>query len=308
MRPILITGATGFVGSYLTNYFAEKGYPVVAMCRQLHKARKKFSRKVASERWDGESGRFLQPLFEPQMVIIHLSGENIAGGLWTAARKRAILESRVKSSRAILSALQERAEPGMMLFQASAVGYYGPDASEGVSESAPAGSGFLAEVCRAWEDATAEVSEMGIPRCVFRLGLVLGPGGGFLKRLEKLFRWYLGGHPGSGGQWVSYIHLADVAGALEHLMNQPELPPLANLVTPHPLPAAEFYRELGNYWGRPSWLHAPEGILKLVGGEMARELLLGSQKALPDVLQKSGYRFRYPDLQSALPACSGKAP
>ncbi len=183
------------------------------------------------------------------------------------------------------------------MLQASAIGIYGNRGAEILTEAAKAGTGFLAEVGQQWEAAIA------LPRttklAILRIGVVLGAGGGFLEKVVPLFKLFAGGHLGSGRQYISWIHLDDVIGAMLFLLKKQQ-GGIYNLTAPQPITARELFRELGQTLKRPSWLHAPGFALKLLYGEMAGEVLLGGQKVLPVALQQAGYKFRYPEIQTAL--------
>ncbi|MFH1915416.1 MAG: TIGR01777 family oxidoreductase [Pseudomonadota bacterium] len=295
MRAI-IAGGTGFIGQALVAELRGAGWEIVVLSRSPGKVAEVFGHGVIGMRWDGSDWL---DLLGPDTAVVNLAGENIAAGRWTSEVKRRILESRVNAGRALVKAVGEApSRPGVFV-QASAVGYYGPRDTDPLDESAESGSGYLAEVCRAWEGSTAEVEAMGVRRVIVRTGMVLGHGGA-LARMLPPFRFFLGGPPGSGEQGVSWIHLDDEVGAIRYLMENPVARGAYNLTAPTPVRFRKFARILGQTLGRPSRLKAPAFALRLLFGEMADEVLLSGQLALPTRLVEAGYTFRHPDLEGAL--------
>jgi len=274
-QKIVITGGTGFIGRELVSRLLQDGHTVTVFTRQAGATPNGL--KVHYLPWNPlETGDWYQAL-DGQDVLVNLAGSNIAGGLWTAARKRQILESRIQAGQALVAALQKIANPPHTLLQASGIGFYGSQGDTLRDESAEAGTGFLAGVARAWEAASADAPVSR--RIVLRIGVVLGHGG-FLSRVKLPFRFFVGGHLGSGRQWFSWIHLTDLISAMIFLM-QPDQPAgIFNLSSPNSVRARDFYRTLGQTLHRPSWLHVPEFALKLLLCEMAEELLLPSQRAI----------------------------
>lgn len=295
MRAI-IAGGTGFIGQELVRELHGAGWEIVVLSRSPGKVADVFGQGVIGMRWDGGDWA---SLLGPDTAIVNLAGENIAAGRWTAGVKRRILESRVNAGQALTAAVRAApAKPGVFV-QASAVGYYGPRGDTTVDETTESGTGFLAEVCRAWEASTQDIEAMGVRRVVIRTGMVLGHGGA-LARMLPPFRWFVGGPPGTGRQGASWIHLADEAGAIRFLMEEPEARGAYNLTAPTPVRFRKFARILGQTLHRPYRLNVPAFALRLLFGEMADEVLLSGQLALPARLIEAGYRFRYPDLEGAL--------
>ncbi|WP_285905987.1 TIGR01777 family oxidoreductase [Pseudodesulfovibrio pelocollis] len=301
MRAV-IAGGTGFIGQALVAELRGAGWEIVVLSRSPAKVAEVFGHGVIGMRWDGSG--WLE-LLGPDTAVVNLAGENIAAGRWTAEVKRRILESRVNAGRALVKAVAEApAKPGVFV-QASAVGYYGPRGTEPLDEGEGAGNGYLAEVCRAWEASTAEVEAMGVRRVIVRTGMVLGNGGA-LARMLPPFRYFVGGPPGSGMQGVSWIHLDDEVRAIRFLMENPVARGAYNLTAPAPVRFRRFARILGQTLGRPYRLKAPAFALRLLFGEMADEVLLSGQLALPTRLVEAGYEFRHPDLEGALADLLGK--
>jgi hypothetical protein len=231
--------------------------------------------------------------------VIHLAGETIAGR-WTAAKKKAIRESRVLGTRHMAAALAGAPSPPRVFICASAIGYYGNRGDELLTEDSPPGQGFLAEACREWEAATQIAPHAGIRTVNLRLGLVLSPKGGALGKMLTPFKLGLGGKIGSGQQWWSWIHIDDIVGAVHHILHNNSLTGPVNLTAPNPARNAEFTRELASMLRRPAFFHVPEFTLRLAFGEMADETLLSSARAVPARLRATGYEFRFPTLRGSL--------
>ncbi|MGE4503705.1 MAG: TIGR01777 family oxidoreductase [Desulfovibrionaceae bacterium] len=298
MRVIVI-GGTGFIGRHLVRRIMDTGLDVVILSRRPSKVAEIFKRHVIGLEWDGCTAKGWGHMVSADTRIVNLAGESIAEGRWTARKRKRILESRVNAGLAVLDAVRHAEEKPALLIQGSAVGYYGARGAERLDEAAPRGSGsFLSAVTRDWEASSAEVEGLGVPRAVVRTGMVLGPGGALAKMLPA-FRLGLGGRLGKGDQGVSWIHLDDAVGALLFLM-QKRLPGIFNLTAPNPVPNREFARELGRALRRPAVLPAPGFALKLALGQMAEEVLLSGQFAVPTGLLEAGYRFAHPDLGPAL--------
>lgn len=302
LPPVIVAGGTGFIGAPLCRALAAQGRPVVRLTRRRDGDARPPGGEglVSGVFWDGRTTQGWGHLAEGAAALINLAGENISGGRWTARRKRRILESRVLAATALAqAAVQAARKPGAFL-QGSAVGYYGDTGQEPVDESAPHGKGFLAEVCRQWEEASRCVEDAGVRRLVVRTGVVLGRGGGALEKMLPPFRWFLGGPLGDGRQIMPWIHLQDQVNALLFLLDNKRARGVFNLTAPQAASNLEFSRELGRVLSRPSWLAAPAPVLKLLLGEMAVELLLSGCRAVPARLAEHGFQFSHPELRGAL--------
>ncbi|CCH49262.1 TIGR01777 family oxidoreductase [Pseudodesulfovibrio piezophilus] len=295
MRAI-VAGGTGFIGRALIDELRDNEWEIVVLSRTPGKVAEVFGAGVIGMRWDN---RDWPDILDKDTVIVNLAGESIAGGRWTEARKKRILESRVHAGQRIVEAVRLADSLPGALIQASAVGYYGIRESSTVDERNGPGEGFLAEVARQWEQSTAVLEEMGVRRAVIRTGVVLGDGGA-LKQMLPAFKLFMGGPPGSGLQGVSWIHMADEVGAIRFLMENGETSGIFNLTAPNPVQFRKFARLLGETLGRPYSLNAPAFALRFLFGEMADEVLLSGQLALPSRLQEAGYAFRFPELEAAL--------
>ncbi|HPH97481.1 MAG TPA: TIGR01777 family oxidoreductase [Anaerolineaceae bacterium] len=294
---ILMTGGTGLIGQALTSLLLEAGHRVTLLTRRPEAARAPAGARLAA--WDGRSANGWAHLLGEGDAVINLAGQSIAASRWTPAQKQLILQSRLDAGRAVMDALKQAPGRPAVLLQASAVGYYGPCGDEELDENAPAGSDFLAEVCRQWEESTFEAEELGLRRVVLRTGVVLAAQGGALERLAMPFRLFGGGPVGSGRQWLPWIHLRDQANAMRFLLENPAAAGVFNLAAPQLQRNAEFGKTLARVLQRPYWLPAPAFALRLALGELST-IALDGQRAVPHRLLQMGYRFDFPELQPAL--------
>ena len=291
--PVLVSGASGMLGTALRQALAGQGVGV----RQLVRGAVQGEGQIA---WNPEAERAVAKpaALEGCAAAIHLSGASVAGR-WTASYRKEMAASRVETTRALAETLAGLERKPEALVVASAVGIYGSRGDEMLDEGSEAGTGFLAELCRAWE-AAAEPARRARVRVVHaRFGVVLGRGGALAKMLP-VFKLGLGGPLGSGQQWMSWVSLDDAVAALLFAMKTPELADALNVTAPEPVTNVEFARALGRVLRRPAVLAAPAAALRLVFGEMAGETLLASQRAVPSRLLDAGFRFRYPEIDGAL--------
>lgn len=298
MATIVIAGGTGFLGTALTHALRQDGYSVVVLTRRpTHAHQRQWSP-------DDGSGPWTSALDEAGAVV-NLAGVSIAGGRWTAARKRAIRESRTQATGALVRAICATSTPPAVFISSSAVGVYGARDDAPATESTPPGSDFLADVCRDWERAASPAS--AVSRVVLlRTGMVLGRDGGALPQLALPFKLCAGGPAGTGRQVMSWIHVHDWVEMVKWAIATPAIVGPLNVTAPGPVTNAEFSRTLGRALGRPSWLRTPAFALRLALGEMADALVLGGQRVLPEVARQHGFVFRYPTLESALHEVYGK--
>jgi len=298
---VLVSGASGLIGSALVPLLATGGHVVIRLVRLPPKP------GAVEIHWDPASGIRDPAQLEGLDAVVHLAGENIAAGRWTEERKVKIRESRVQGTRTLCEALARLSQPPKVLLSASAIGYYGDRGDEVLHEESPPGRGFLPEVCKAWEEAAAPAAQKGI-RVVFpRIGIVLSPAGGALAKMLLPFKLGAGGVIGSGKQYMSWIALDDVVGALYHALMTDALRGPVNLVAPHPVTNSEFTRTLGQVLHRPTLLPVPAFAARLAFGEMADDLLLASARIEPKRLLATQYSFRCPELAGALRHVLGKA-
>jgi uncharacterized protein (TIGR01777 family) len=291
---IAITGSTGLIGSVLVTDLTAAGHEVTRVVRSAGAV------GAGEINWDPAAGKIDAAGLEGHDAVIHLAGESIAG-LWTRSKKRRILESRVRGTRLLCETLARLGKPPRILLSASAVGYYGDHPpTDVVDEKSGPGFGFLAKTVVAWEGAALPAIEAGIRVVYLRFGMVLSARGGALGAMLPLFRLGLGGRLGGGRQVVSWIAASEVPIVVRHLLGRDEISGPVNLVSPLPVTNDEFTRTLARALRRPAFFRLPAHLLRLVGGEMAQELLLNGARVEPTRLLESGYHFSYPVLESAL--------
>jgi uncharacterized protein (TIGR01777 family) len=296
---ILITGSTGLIGSSLIPFLTTGGHRVIRLKRDKSKIGEN------DLYWNPEKGEIDTSKLEGFDAVVHLSGENVARR-WTDEKKAEIEESRVKSTRLLSNSLSKLEKKPAVLVCASAIGFYGNRDDEILTEDSQAGKGFLADVGRKWEAATALARKAGIRVVNLRLGVVLSPRGGALEKMLLPFRVGLGGKVGSGHQWMSWISIHDVIGATYHAINDDSIVGPVNAVSPKPATNLEFTNTLGNVLKRPTFFSVPSSLLRVIFGEMADETLLSSARVMPSKLLSSGYEFQFTDLETSLRNLLGK--
>ncbi|HEU4795349.1 MAG TPA: TIGR01777 family oxidoreductase [Pyrinomonadaceae bacterium] len=291
---ILISGSHGLVGSALARSLTEDGHEVARLVRHQ-------STPGSFEiEWHPNQGRIDPQRLEGFDAVVHLAGESIASGRWNDEKKRSIRESRTKGTLLLSETLARLAHPPSVFISASAIGYYGNRGDELLTETSAPGNDFLASVCVEWEQATRPASEKGIRTVLARFGIILDQNGGALAKMLTPFRMGIGGRVGNGRQWMSWIALDDVIGALKFLMRDKAVNGPVNFVAPRPVTNAEFTRTLGRTLARPTIFPIPEFGVRLAFGEMGDALLLSSQKVEPTVLENRGFAFYWPRLEPAL--------
>lgn len=290
---VAITGASGLVGTALAAALRERKQTVLRLVRQSRGG----SDEIA---WDPQTGTIDAARLEGLDAVVHLAGENIAAGRWNAVRKERIRDSRVNGTRLLCETLARLKTPPRVLVSASATGYYGDRHDAILGEEAQPGQGFLPDVCRAWEQATVAAESAGIRVVHLRIGVVLSPKGGALRKMLTPFRLGVGGRMGSGGQYWSWISLDDLVGAILHCLDRDQLRGAVNAVAPDPLTNREFTAVLAKAVHRPALFPMPAFAARLVLGEMADALLLTSARVVPLKLRESGYQFRHSTLDAAL--------
>lgn len=283
--PIVVTGATGFLGRHVTQSLAQGHRPVMQVSRQACGA--------GYVPWEE-----LATVVDGAYAVVHLAGANV-GRRWTERVKREILESRVQTTRALCEAVRAAAQPPSVVVSQSAVGFYGPHGDEAIGEEDPPGSGFLAEVCRAWEAEAAPIA-MSTRLCVLRSGVVLARDGGAFARMLLPFRMGLGGPLGSGHQAFPWIHITDWVALVQFAIENAAAAGPMNAVAPGVVSNRAFARALGRALHRPAVLPTPGWALRLAFGEMATAMLLQGQRVLPRRALALGFRFRYSMVDEAL--------
>jgi uncharacterized protein (TIGR01777 family) len=297
---ILISGAKGFIGGPLSESLKQQGHEIVALTR---------TRPGPGDNavhWHPVTGIVDPTKLEGFDAMVHLAGENIAAGRWTAEKKASLRESRVRGTHTLCAAIEKLKAPPKVLACASAIGYYGDRGEEVLDEDSLPGTGFLPDLCRDWEEATAPAADRGIRVARVRIGVVLDPAGGALQKMLLPFKLGGGGVIGSGKQYWSWITRADVIGAIQHVLNTEALRGPVNFVAPQPVTNYEFTKTLGKVLHRPTILPMPAFAARLALGEMADALLLASARVMPKRLQETGYTFQHPRLEEALHAVLGK--
>jgi hypothetical protein len=295
---VAISGSSGLIGTALVTALSDAGHRPVRLVR----------REPSGDeiRWDPDGGSIDSASLEGVGGVVHLAGAGIGDHRWTDEYKLEILRSRTKSTVLLAGALADLGKPPSVLVSGSAIGFYGDRGDELLDEASAAGTGFLPEVCVAWEAATVAAEQAGIRVAHIRTGIVLSRQGGALKKQLPLFKAGAGGKLGSGRQWQSWISIEDEVGAILHLLAA-DVRGAANLTAPNPVRNAELAKTLAGVLGRPSFLPIPSfGPKLLLGSELADNLLFAGQRVSPTVLQTAGYEFRHPTLEVALRAVLGK--
>jgi len=286
-----VTGASGFLGSATSRMLAAQGHRVIPLLRSSNEPR--------AARWNPEIGTIDLAPVRSLDAVVHLAGENI-GRRWTRARKATIFHSRVEGTQLLSRALAALPQRPKVMVCASACGYYGDRGDQVLEESSGPGAGFLAEVCRQWEDASQLAEQSGIRVVHLRFGIVLAVHGGALAKMLPVFRFGLGGRFGHGRQWWSWIALDDALNVIQWALMNETLSGAVNTVSPSPVTNCEFTRTLGILLRRPTLFAVPAFAARLAFGEMAQEALLSSARVLPARLQQIGFSFLCPTLDSAL--------
>ncbi|MEP6390958.1 MAG: TIGR01777 family oxidoreductase [Halioglobus sp.] len=290
---ILITGGTGFIGSLLQQVLSEAGHELLVLTRQT----------LSPER-DG-STTFLQSLDElPDTAnvdaIVNLAGASLADKRWSTGYKKTIVDSRIETTASVVALCRRLQVKPSVLVSGSAIGYYGAQGAEKLDESAGQGEGFSAQLCGDWEHEASAVEAMGIRLCLMRLGVVLDSDGGAFVEMVKPFRLGVANWIGSGDQYLSWIHRRDAVGAIVFMLEHGDVHGVLNVTAPHPVTSKEFCRALKRHLRTWLTVPMPAGVMRLLVGEMADELLVQGQRVLPLNLQNAGYAFQHPDLDSAL--------
>lgn len=296
---IAVSGASGLIGSHLVPFLTAGGHEVMRLVRSMPTQDDEIY-------WNHRTGEIEADRLEGLDAVIHLAGEPVLAPRWTEDKKMRILASRVDGTRLLSEALARLTHPPKALLSASGVAYYGNRGAEQLTESsAPGQQGFLTAVAREWEAATAPAAEAGIRTVPLRIGIVLSLAGSALETMLPFFRVGLGGYIGDGANYVPWIALDDVLGAIYHIL-MTDVQGAVNLTAPDPLPMATFTQMLGDILHRPAFFRLPVSLTKLVTGEVAHEVLVTSNRVLPQRLQQTGYTFQFQDLKPALSHLLGR--
>lgn len=288
---VVIAGSSGFIGTSLVAALRQGGHEVVRLVRRTAEA--------PDERtWDPDAGQLDDAALAGADAVVNLCGAGLADRWWSTERKQLLVSSRVRPTALLAEKVARLGIPALL--NGSAVGFYGDTGARVVAESSPPGAGFLAGLCRQWEEATAPAAEAGARVVLLRTGIVVAPSGGLVGRLRPLFSFLLGARIGDGSQYMSWISLDDAVGAMRFAAENAELDGPVNLTAPTPVTNAEFTREFGRALGRPAPWAVPGFVLRRMLGQVADEALLAGQRAVPEVLDKHGYSFAHPTLEAAL--------
>ena len=296
---VAITGASGLVGRALVAFLTAGGHEVVRLVRRQ-------PRSAGEARWEPASGEIDRAAVDGVAAVVHLAGENIAEGRWTEARKAALRASRIGPTHRLAETLAGLSRTPKVLVSSSAIGYYGDQGDAWLDETSAPADDFLGRLARDWEEATLPASRAGIRVVRLRTGIVLAREGGALGKMLLPFRLGAGGVLGSGRQYMSWIAIDDLAGAI-HFALTTDLDGPVNAVAPRPVTNREFTKTLGRVLARPTVARVPAFVLRLAFGEMADAALLGSSRVRPARLLQAGYRFRFEELESALRYLLGNA-
>jgi len=308
---VLISGSSGLVGTAVVGMLEREGHAVSRLLRPesgrgtppLPDARP----AAANVRWDPVAGDFDATAAEGADAVVHLAGASIAGARWNDARKRVLRSSRVEATRHLVGALGKLARPPRVFVSASAIGYYGDRGDEELTEQSAPGDDFIAVLARDWEAEAACAEQFGARTVILRWGLILSLRGGALQRMLPPFRLGMGGRLGSGKQWMSWLTLAEAVGLIRYALENAQVRGPVNGVAPNPVRNAEFTATLGRALHRPTIFPVPGVVLRLALGEMAKALLLSSQRVVPKKLPALGYRFLHAALGPAFSAVLGRS-
>lgn len=290
---VAVSGSSGLLGRALCQRLKEAGHEVVRIVRSQ-------SGSDGTIAWNPQKGSLETQKLEGLDAVVHLAGENIASKRWTNEQKKKIRDSRVEGTTLLATALSKLSQPPKVLVSSSAIGFYGDRGDESLTESSPPGKGFLADVCQAWEAATEPASAGGIRVVNLRTGVALSTEGGALNKMLPIFQLGGGGDIGSGKQYMSWISLDDEIAVILFALTNSALSGPVNAVSPHAVTNHQFTQVLGQVMHRPTVLPLPAFAAKIIMGEMADELLLSSQRVVPEKLLKNDFSFSYPDLAGAL--------
>ena len=290
---ILITGATGLIGTPLQRSLRERGHKLLLASRKPPK-------DDSYIQWDVEKG-FTEPgRLEGIDAVIHLAGESVSGLRWTDEKKKAIRDSRVLGTRNIVDAISDLKQRPSVLIAASAIGFYGDRGDEELTEASKSGKNFLAEVSREWESEARRAEDSGVRTVLLRTGIVLSKDGGALGTMLTPFKFGLGGVIGDGKQWMSWISLVDHIDVINFALENENIRGAVNSVSPNPVTNQEFTAVMGDVLYRPTFIPVPEFAVHLAFGEMGEALLLDSMKVIPKRLIDAGFKFKFPDLKKAI--------
>jgi uncharacterized protein len=296
---IAISGGTGFIGKALITQLLEENHEIILLTRNPESIEETHKQGIVVTKWDGKGANSWGASLEGTDAIINLAGEPITIKRWNDSTKQQILNSRLDSTRAIVRAIAVLNKKPIVLLNASASGYYGDIPRGDADESQKCGKSFLAETCERWENQAKIAESLGLRVATLRFGIVLEKDGGALAKMMLPFKIFAGGPPGSGKQWVSWIHREDTIRAIIFALENQSISGPINVASPEPVSMRDFCSTLAKALGRHSWAPVPDFVIKTMLGEMS-EMLLTGQRAIPRKLSESGFKFKYPELKQAL--------
>lgn len=291
---ILVSGSHGLIGTAFISYLADHGHHVIRLVRGRHEI------DDVVVKWNPLEKEIDITELEGFDAVVHLAGENVASGRWTANKKKAIYDSRILSTQFLCECFKKLKSPPKTFICASAIGFYGHRGEEELDEKSGSGKGFLSNVCQEWEAVTDTLKESSMRVAHLRFGVVLSSEGGALAQMLRPFRMGFGGRVGSGEQYMSWITIDDAVSAMYFIMRHKEMSGPINVVSPNPVTNLEFTRVLGETLGRWAIVPLPAFLARIAMGELANELLLASTRVIPAELQKSEFLFQFPNLEEAL--------
>lgn len=294
-KIVLVTGGTGFIGKVLCQKLREKSYCVIVLTRSPDKHR----------HLETPSLRFVSSLDDitddtPIHTIINMAGEPLGEGTWSDKRKERFLSSRVDITQGLISLMSRLQQKPKQFLSSSAVGFYGPQGDTILTESSSAVDCYLYTLCKKWEEVALQSEDIGVRCCLLRIGIVLGNGGGPLAQLQLSYRWKVAAQLGDGKQWMPWIHIDDIIGSVFFLMEQPHIRGAVNLTAPQPVTNSEFNQILGSVLNTWISVRVPASLVSFLAGELADEILLVSQRVVPQKLEREGYDFQYTVLEDCL--------
>lgn len=297
---VVIAGSTGFLGGMLSLFLTQHGYRVIGLSRraQAYQGDREAGWQIHS--WNPHKLDGWERVLSQADAVINLAGENISALRWTRKKRERILQSRLQSTKILVQALSQIKHTPELFVQVSGIHYYGCRGDNIIGENEPGGAGFLASVAQRNEALTEAIDPMGIRRVVLRLGMVLSVQGGALPKLVLPFKWFVGGRMGDGRQWMAWVHAIDFCRAMAFIIAEDKLSGPVNLVSPQSIQNREMSKTVAEILKRPAIFPLPGWLIKILMGEMGQELLLCSQRALPDKLTQSGFDFKYPDFVATL--------
>jgi uncharacterized protein (TIGR01777 family) len=296
---IVIAGGTGFIGRALCASLGQEGHQIVLLTRNTEEAQRSCDSSISAVEWNGREGGVWERCLNGADAVINLSGASIAAERWTEARKRILTDSRILPTRLLVEAMSRCAAKPRTLINASGIGYYGASDDRSLTEEAPLGPGFLADLSLAWEREAMRAAALGVRVVTLRTGMVLEQDGGALPKMALPFRFFLGGPIMPGTQWISWIHRRDHIRLIHWLLTTPNVSGPVNAVAPEAVTMTDFCKTLGQALHRPSWLPVPSFVLTLALGELGTLMTTG-QHVIPAKALTAGFTFHYPTLAAAL--------